>query len=60
MKSAIAYFIQRPFPPARKPPGWKRGSKFVGWVEFAKPIADIFGGFNDFNAFNDFYDFNGP
>jgi len=26
IKSAFAYFIQRPFPPACKPTGWKRGS----------------------------------
>jgi len=32
MKSAIAHFIQRPFPPACKPPGWKRELS-VGWVE---------------------------
>jgi hypothetical protein len=33
MKSAYAYFIKRPLPPACKPPGWKRGFKLVGWVE---------------------------
>jgi hypothetical protein len=54
MKSAYAYFIKRPLPPACKPPGWKRGLKLVGWVKLAKPIADGFGGFNDFSAFNNY------